>query len=93
MTVTEIVTGARRYRVTGIGYVPEGEFVALNSGQGVRTCRTAKRTGARPCAEDRVMVQQFSIGSADAKRRSLANRRRSNGRRAGGCGEKGRHPP
>lgn len=34
MTVTEIVTGARRYRVTGIGYAPKGEFVALNSGQG-----------------------------------------------------------
>ncbi len=29
MTVTEIVTGTRRYGVTGTGYEPRGEFVAL----------------------------------------------------------------
>lgn len=28
MTVTEIVAGGRSYRVTGTGYVPEGEFIA-----------------------------------------------------------------
>ncbi len=33
MMVTEIVAGTRRYRVTGTGYAPEGEFVALNSSQ------------------------------------------------------------
>ena len=31
MTVTEIVAGGRQYHVTGTGYRPEGEFVALNS--------------------------------------------------------------
>jgi Ca2+-transporting ATPase len=31
MMVTEIVAGTRRYSVTGTGYAPEGEFVALNS--------------------------------------------------------------
>jgi Ca2+-transporting ATPase len=34
MTVTEIVSGTRRYRVTGSGYAPEGKFVALNSSEG-----------------------------------------------------------
>jgi Ca2+-transporting ATPase len=29
MTVTEIVTGTRRYKITGTGYAPHGEFVAL----------------------------------------------------------------
>jgi Ca2+-transporting ATPase len=29
MTVTEIVTGTRHYKVTGTGYAPRGEFVAL----------------------------------------------------------------
>ena len=29
MTVTEIVTGNRRYKITGTGYTPEGEFIAL----------------------------------------------------------------
>jgi Ca2+-transporting ATPase len=33
MMVTEIVAGTRRYRVTGTGYAPKGEFVALNSSQ------------------------------------------------------------
>jgi Ca2+-transporting ATPase len=33
MTVTEIVAGARRYRVTGSGYAPEGKFVTLNSSE------------------------------------------------------------
>ena len=28
MTVTEIVTATRHYRVTGSGYIPEGEFIA-----------------------------------------------------------------
>ncbi len=32
MTVTEIVTGTRRYKVTGTGYKPDGEFVALAAG-------------------------------------------------------------
>lgn len=29
MTVTEIVTGTRRYKITGTGYEPRGEFVAV----------------------------------------------------------------
>ncbi|HZR05533.1 MAG TPA: cation-translocating P-type ATPase [Candidatus Udaeobacter sp.] len=32
MMVTEIVTGPRRYRVTGTGYEPVGEFLALAAG-------------------------------------------------------------
>lgn len=32
MTVTEIITGNRRYRVTGTGYEPRGDFVALMTG-------------------------------------------------------------
>jgi P-type Ca2+ transporter type 2C len=31
MTVTEIFAGARHYRVTGTGYVPEGRFVRFNA--------------------------------------------------------------
>jgi P-type Ca2+ transporter type 2C len=31
MTVTEIVSGARRYRITGTGYAPQGEFIVVNS--------------------------------------------------------------
>jgi Ca2+-transporting ATPase len=32
MTVTEIVTATQHYGVTGSGYVPEGEFIAADSG-------------------------------------------------------------
>jgi Ca2+-transporting ATPase len=32
MTVTEIVTGSQHYRVTGSGYEPEGEFLAIQPG-------------------------------------------------------------
>ena len=31
MTVTEIVTGTRHYKITGTGYAPHGEFVAVAS--------------------------------------------------------------
>ena len=33
MTVTEIVTASRHYRVTGSGYAPEGEFMSESSGR------------------------------------------------------------
>jgi P-type Ca2+ transporter type 2C len=32
MTVTEIVTGTRQYKITGTGYEPRGEFVAFATG-------------------------------------------------------------
>ncbi len=34
MTVTEIVTATRHYRITGTGYEPEGEFLAIATGPG-----------------------------------------------------------
>lgn len=33
MKVTEIMAGGRRYRVTGTGYVPQGEFVRITFGE------------------------------------------------------------
>ena len=58
MTVTEIVTGTGRYRVTGTGYRPDGEFVAL-------AARPKEMIESRPVSprDDPDLAMTLTIGS------------------------------
>lgn len=58
MTVTEIVTGNRRYRVTGAGYEPRGEFIAIEP----ETNRKVESRRVRP-RDEPDLATALSIGS------------------------------
>ena len=60
MTVTEIVTAADHYRITGSGYAPEGEFITADSRR--VEPQNEPELALRP--EDRTLVQQFTPRTA-----------------------------
>ena len=60
MTVTEIVTAAQHYRVTGSGYAPEGEFISADS----KRAELRERTESCVSPDDRTLVQRFTTRGA-----------------------------
>jgi Ca2+-transporting ATPase len=63
MTVTEVVSGTHRYRVTGTGYEPRGEFVAVSEEPNERI----DRQRVTPLNEDLAMALTIGIWCNNAR--------------------------